>query len=763
MTRLKQRVAHKWLTANADKLLEYQRLYCQVLSEALSLTDLIAGRTLVNVEGDGGRDAFRAKQLGLFTCNVKGVDIMAKCEADAAPLIHYLEQGGVYGSLDFSRLLGYSEEQIARYQRLLEMQAELGLPPWGFRPQAGQQRTAGLLEAPPAMVKAITEWAQATKRASAEEEGAPLSQTYVQRLLEKSLEIEPELDVSYGMGREKGAPLLLGLLKKVRAKDWVPLGRNDQVIGWLDNHNVPEDELVELRKVPEPRQRTLIPKWNDAKWEWFQDVTGKLVRYEGDFDPAYNKSLADWGKAFEIVKAKYPHPWRIYRGRVKQVVVSGRGSSTNSSEDGQWQDYVNGGTLRLRLRESSYGAIANTGILLHEIGHVYENNFDLLKIMELDLYGMGHPPFVTQYASKNVSEDFAETFMYYWAKPSYLKSKAPMKYEDMHNRLTGKIASTQTRVASRYLLAKALDTKRWGGFTFEIDRPKGYVKTWDQPDGSVKKYKYPVDYGYFIGHTGEDDEGLDAFVGSDPAGKIESFLKLKPSETDPDELVPDETKFLVGLSPKEREQVMSLYEPENVTEMQEYKDVYALISALTEYRTAKKIAKQTITEDTKVTGWEEFVKTEPIKAVKMDEAFEVETLEGTMQGKANDMLAQGIEGERWVIDADIFDKTYAKAEKVAARYLQVTAREEHYYVWVRKFPQVNWTAFASMDQHANGEGTEVSDDPKESLKMIVWDMGWQKEPLPTNKHHWVWELAAALKVNVRKEYAVGSASRGADY
>jgi tRNA nucleotidyltransferase/poly(A) polymerase len=150
------------------------------------------------------------------------------------------------------------------------------------------------------------------------------------------------------------------------------------------------------------------------------------------------------------------------------------------------------------------------------------------------------------------------------------------------------------RVASRYLrrsvLAAALESKRWGGFTFKIDRPKGYVKTWDQPDGSIKKYKYPVDYGYFVGHTGEDDEGLDAFVGSDPTAKIESFLKLKPSDDDPDELVPDETKFLIGLTDAEREKVMSLYEPENVTEMREYKDVYSLIEALTEYRTAKKVA-----------------------------------------------------------------------------------------------------------------------------------------------------------------------------
>lgn len=405
---------------------------------------------------------------------------------------------------------------------------------------------------------------------------------------------------------------------------------------------------------------------------------------------------------------------------------------------------------------------SHVGFMKHpQQGHYV---IDVLKWRQ----SQGKPALSTYHGWSGHGEGVAEAGAAYMLIPKVLEAKEPELYAACAwwfgdgPKPEGKIASTQTRVASRYLLAKALDTKRWGGFTFEIDRPKGYVKTWDQPDGSVKKYKYPVDYGYFIGHTGEDDEGLDAFVGSDPAGKIESFLKLKPSETDPDELVPDETKFLVGLTPKEREQVMSLYEPESVTEMQEYKDVYALVAALTEYRTAKKIAKQTITEDTKIKGWEKFVKTEPIKAVKMDEDFEVETLEGTMQGKANDMLAQGIEGERYVIDADIFDKTYERAKKVAARYLQVTAREEHYYVWARKFPQVSESAFGAMEQYADREGTEVNDDPKESLQMLVWDMGWQKEPLPTNKHHWVWELAAALKVDVRKEYAEGAASRGSD-
>lgn len=107
---------------------EYIKAYRSVASKTHTLNDLLNKRVLVIVEGDSGRDTIRARQLGLFTCNVKGIDVIAWCEADAAPLIHYIEQGGTYGSLDFSRLLGYSNAEIEEYAKMLKMQAKLSLP-----------------------------------------------------------------------------------------------------------------------------------------------------------------------------------------------------------------------------------------------------------------------------------------------------------------------------------------------------------------------------------------------------------------------------------------------------------------------------------------------------------------------------------------------------------------------------------------------------------------------------------------------------------
>jgi len=47
-----------------------------------------------------------------------------------------------------------------------------------------------------------------------------------------------------------------------------------------------------------------------------------------------------------------------------------------------------------------------------------------------------------------------------------------------------------------------------------------------------------------------------------------------------------------------------------------------------------------------------------VKACQILEPFEVETMEGVMKGKANDMLIQGIKGELYPCDLDVFLETY---------------------------------------------------------------------------------------------------------
>ena len=55
-------------------------------------------------------------------------------------------------------------------------------------------------------------------------------------------------------------------------------------------------------------------------------------------------------------------------------------------------------------------------------------------------------------------------------------------------------------------------------------------------------------------------------------------------------------------------------------------------------------------------------KTAPAHAVQMSETFSVETLEGTMEGKAGDWLMVGVNGEMYPCDDEIFLKTYELIE-----------------------------------------------------------------------------------------------------
>jgi hypothetical protein len=103
-----------------------------------TLDDVAKGRVPVGVEGASGQDILLARKLGLFTCNILGIDIFARCEEDARPLIHYLERGGQYGSLEFSRLLGYTDSERDLYRRYLLLSAEVPHPE-GLNPY---QRTA---------------------------------------------------------------------------------------------------------------------------------------------------------------------------------------------------------------------------------------------------------------------------------------------------------------------------------------------------------------------------------------------------------------------------------------------------------------------------------------------------------------------------------------------------------------------------------------------------------------------------------------------
>ena len=133
-----------------------------------------------------------------------------------------------------------------------------------------------------------------------------------------------------------------------------------------------------------------------------------------------------------------------------------------------------------------------------------------------------------------------------------------------------------------------MKTKSFGNLNFRIDRPKGTVKTWNNPDGTSKTRTYPVDYGYFPRIKGEDGEGLDAFVGDSPNGHFEVFQKLKKDEKRPGRMVLDETKFLVGLNDEERKKAYNIYDPQEIHARRSYSSLGDLEKALTEWKGSHK-------------------------------------------------------------------------------------------------------------------------------------------------------------------------------
>jgi len=52
-----------------------------------------------------------------------------------------------------------------------------------------------------------------------------------------------------------------------------------------------------------------------------------------------------------------------------------------------------------------------------------------------------------------------------------------------------------------------------------------------------------------------------------------------------------------------------------------------------------------------------------IKAVQMPFSFEVKALEGIERGKAGDYLLQGVKGELYPCDKEIFEETYEEIFK----------------------------------------------------------------------------------------------------
>ncbi len=118
-------VGNRGITAHGRKLYESsheadpESLRKQVKKANRGLGEVIAGTKPVGTESKGGKEMARARELGMYTSDVAGFGIYARTAADAKPLEDYLRGGGRYGTPEFSRLLGYSAEEIETYTQFL--------------------------------------------------------------------------------------------------------------------------------------------------------------------------------------------------------------------------------------------------------------------------------------------------------------------------------------------------------------------------------------------------------------------------------------------------------------------------------------------------------------------------------------------------------------------------------------------------------------------------------------------------------------------
>ena len=256
----------------------------------------------------------------------------------------------------------------------------------------------------------------------------PLSVPYLERLLAVVSGDHPE----WSSGEAEAVSVLKRMLRYMQADETYMLPNNvEALFDSLDGRGVPSWELDALRQVAVPKLAPVAPAVLDE--QVLSDILNLtdlgFVTRGSDRGVEHNAELQCWLAAFRKLQSDLPVVWGIFKKHTRKLIIDTHG---NGSEDAAWEAPA----LRIRLKGEKK---PNLDIILyrlvHEIGHAYEDEFDILKLM--DIYGPNHKPCASAYGEKNASEDFAETFAFHWLDPEYLKQRVSVKYRDMKARLSG--------------------------------------------------------------------------------------------------------------------------------------------------------------------------------------------------------------------------------------------------------------------------------------------------------------------------------------
>lgn len=199
---------------------------------------------------------------------------------------------------------------------------------------------------------------------------------------------------------------------------------------YLEDHGVDHGEMGVMQSVPLPRAEAAQkgPSFSEV-WSHFERVTGKSTILTGINldDPDMSRLVPALEAITKAVGHLPPHADRLWKSQVKKVRLRAK---ARGSEDASWETR---GVLSVSLNHALPVDVWRE-FIVHELGHALEEKLHLNVAGSREL-PYGKPPFISDYAEVNASEDFAETFRAYELDPGHLRSKSLIKFEDMADRV----------------------------------------------------------------------------------------------------------------------------------------------------------------------------------------------------------------------------------------------------------------------------------------------------------------------------------------
>lgn len=254
-----------------------------------------------------------------------------------------------------------------------------------------------------------------------------ITEPYLARLIQEAEQAEASaLDYS-----PQAARVLKGLARSMSFGNVDPFPV-DELWAYLAERDVQQPEIELLKAIGAPRpQVSRKPDFRAILAEFVSAISPKgLVLGIGDTDQdKVAKSIKPWTEAIAGLD-RFPVAKRVWDREVKKVRLVTQGAG-RGGEDARW---LPAGILQIVVKPTALRVGTTRMFLIHELGHAVEeaNN---LTVTAWGPTPYGKPPFISDYAATNATEDFAETFAHLILEPARTRRETPEKSADMQTRL----------------------------------------------------------------------------------------------------------------------------------------------------------------------------------------------------------------------------------------------------------------------------------------------------------------------------------------